>query len=87
MRNKVRGAKKPRTEQEVLLAASKSYDADIERAEYIRAISGGVFREMCARCDKRSACHPGDGFDGKLYFSCRMSAIASVAVGMIGDKE
>lgn len=70
-------------EQRQLLAASKSFDADVERAEYIRAISGGVFRGMCARCDKMSVCHPGDCSDVGLYVGCRMAAVAAVAVGLI----
>ena len=66
-------------EQRQLLAAS----TDVERAEYIRAISGGVFRGMCARCDKMSVCHPGDCSDVGLYVGCRMAAVAAVAVGLI----
>lgn len=70
-------------EQRQLLAASKSFDADVERAEYIRAISGCVFRKMCERCDKMSVCHPSSEFDASLYCACRMAAVASVAVGLI----
>ena len=63
-------------EQKQLLAAAKSFDADVARAKYINEVSLDVRREMCKTC-KNDGCHM-TGPNVK----CVLCSIASVAVGM-----
>ena len=60
---------------QLLLEASKSFDADVERAKEINELSLCVRREMCNTCknDQCNECRP----------KCILVSIASVAVGMI----
>ena len=71
-------------EQKALLAAVKSFGADVERAKCISIISEKVLREMCKVCGQTAECEKLSY--GLLKNVCRMTAIASVAVGMIGEK-
>ena len=66
-------------EQKACLAACKSFDADVERAEYIHEISTAVIRERCKKCNSRKLCA------GTVSLPCRMEAVASVAVGIIQE--
>ena len=71
-------------EQKALLAAAKSFDADVERAKCISIIAESVLHEMCKVCGQTAECEKLSY--GLLKNVCRMTAIASVAVGMIGEK-
>lgn len=71
-------------EQNELLAAAKSFDADVDRAKRISIIAERVLNEMCKACGQTAECE-------KLSYDllknvCRATAIASVSVGMIGEK-
>ena len=71
-------------EQKALLAAAKSFDADVERAKCISIIAERVLREMCKACGQTAECEKLSY--GLLKNICRATAIASVSVGMIGEK-
>ena len=70
------GRKKMTSNQRQVLAAMKSFNADVERAGYIQDISHGVMRERCKNCTKSKDCNA-------WSIVCRMVSIAAVAVGMI----
>ena len=79
-------AKKVKAKQRNLLAAAKSFDADVERAKYISNITDCVMREMCKTCEHKNECKSnGRSFGCLATINCRMAAIASVAVGMIKE--
>ena len=70
--------------QRNLLAAAKSFDADVERAKYISNIADCVMREMCKTCEHKNECESdGRSFGCLATINCRMAVIASVAAGMI----
>lgn len=71
-------------EQKALLAAAKIFAADVDRAKRISIISESVLNEMCKACGQTAECEKLSY--GLLRNVCRMTAIASVAVGMIGEK-
>ena len=71
-------------EQKALLAAAKSFDADVERAKRISIIAERVLIEMCKACGQMAECEKLSY--GLLKNICRATAIASVSVGMIGEK-
>lgn len=71
-------------EQKALLAAKKSFDADVDRAKCISIIAERVLHEMCKACGQTAECEKLSY--GLLKNVCRATAIASVAVGMIGEK-
>ena len=86
---KVKGEGEERTakpkmtaEQKACLAACKSLDADVERAKEITACSDYVLHELCKSCKNVKACKK---LKGLPMINCRMSAIQSVAVGMIHE--
>ena len=79
------GAKlKMTAEQKACLAACKSLDADVERAKEITACSDYVLHELCKSCKNVKACKK---LKGLPMINCRMSAIQSVAIGMILDAK
>ena len=65
-------------EQKACLAACKSFDADVERAKYIDELLPCVMREMCKGCKGAAVC-----IASGPNLTCRMEAIASIAVGII----
>lgn len=65
-------------EQETCLAACKSFDEDVERAKYIDELLPCVMREMCEGCSGSAVCTASGP-----NLTCRMEAIASIAVGLI----
>ena len=77
-------AKKVKAKQRNLLAAAKSFDADVERAKYISNITDCVMREMCKTCEHKNECESdGRSFGCLATINCRMAVIASIAAGMI----
>ena len=82
---KVKGLKAGETpkmtaDQKACLAACKSFDADVERAKYIDELLPCVMREMCKGCKGAAVC-----ISSGPNLTCRMEAIASIAVGMIEE--
>ena len=77
-----RKTKKPNmtAEQKACLAACKSFDADVERAKFIDELLPCVMREMCKGCKGAAVCT-----SSGPNLTCRMEAIASIAVGMIEE--
>lgn len=79
-----KGTAKMTAEQKELLAAAKSVAADVARAKDISVQADFVLRDLCKSCNHRELCADDRKKIGCLStLNCRMSAIASVAVGMI----
>ena len=75
-----KGTAKMTAEQKACLAAMKSFDADVERAKEINVLADCVLRDLCKSCKNTKECKQ---LKGLPKLNCRMSAITSVAVGMI----
>ena len=75
-----KGTAKMTAEQKQELAAMKILNADVERAKDINALADCVLRDLCTSCKNAKECTM---LKGLPKINCRMSAITSVAVGMI----
>ena len=83
--SKVQSSEVKEEERKAFLAAAKSFDADVERAKRISIISEKVLREMCKSCGQVDECE--NYLYGLPRHACHMTAVAAVAVGMIGEKQ
>ena len=83
--SKVQSSKVKEEERKAFLAAVKSFGADVDRAKFISIISEKVLREMCKSCGQADECEK--NLYGLPRLTCRMTAVAAVAVGMIGEKQ
>ena len=82
--SKVQSSEVKEEERKAFLAAVKSFGADVDRAKCISIISEKVLREMCKSCWQADECEKNFGLS---RLTCRMTAVAAVAVGMIGEKQ